>query len=111
QQYVAAGLEVVLLAHVALLELAPDGEAVLGMDERHIVHQEDVRLRDPGEVVGGRLGRDLAIRAAVERPRAAERAVPRAAACQLRRGAGIEHADEVLAAAPREVAGGRESID
>src|SRR5690242_1934381 len=111
QQHVAARLEVVLLAHVALLELAADREAVLGMDEGDVVHDEDVRLRDAREIFGGRFGGGLAIRAAVERPRAAERAIPGAAARQLGGGARVEHADEVLPALPGEVARGREAVE
>ena len=105
-QDVAAGLEVVLLLDSAALDLPADGEAVLGMDEGDIVDEEHVRLGDAREILGGRLRRGLAIAPAVERPRAAERAVPRAAARELGRGAGIEHADEILVPPPGEVARG-----
>src|SRR5207249_8136369 len=102
QQHVAARLQVVLLAHAALLQLAADREAVLGVDEGHVVHDEDVGLGDAREVLGGGLRRGSAVRAAVEGPRAAERAVPGAAARQLGGGARIEDADEVLVAAARD---------
>ena len=94
-QDVAARLEVVLLADAAALDLAADGEAVLGLDERDVVDEEHVGLADPREVLAGGLRRDLAIAPPVERPRAAERAVPRAAARELGRRARVEHADEV----------------
>ena len=110
-QHVAAGLQVVLLADAAALDLAADGEAVLGLDERDVVDEEHVGLADPREVLGRRLRRELAVAPAVERPRAAERAVPRTAAGELGRRAGIEHADEVLPAPPREVAGGQVIVE
>ena len=81
--------------------------AVLGLDEGHVVDDEHVGLADARQVLRRRLRRRLAVAAAVEGPRAAERAVPRAAAGELDGRAGIEHADEVLVAAPAEVAGGQ----
>src|SRR4030095_16930511 len=86
-------------------------EAVLRVHEGDVVHQEHIRLGDPRQVLPRRLGRGLAIAAAVERPRAAERAVPRAAPRQLGRGARVEDADEVLPPPTREVAGGREAVE
>ena len=55
EQHVAARLQVVLLADVAPLHLAADGEAVLGVDEGHVVHEEHVGLADARQVLGGRL--------------------------------------------------------
>jgi hypothetical protein len=52
EQHVAAGLEVVPLAHATALELLADREAVLRMDEGDVVHQEDVRLLDAREILG-----------------------------------------------------------
>src|SRR5207244_902687 len=111
EEHVAPGLEVVPLAYAAALELLADREAVLGVDEGDVVHEEDVRLLDAREILGRGLGGRLAVAPPVERPRAAERAVPRAPARQLRRGAGVEHADEVAPPVAREVAGGREGIE
>ena len=110
-QHVAAGLEVVLLLHLPPLQLLPDGEAVLGMDEGHVVHEEDVGLADGGEILGRLHGRRLPVAPAVERPRAAERAVPRAAARQLGGRAGVEHADEVFFSIPREITGGEKGVE
>jgi predicted Fe-Mo cluster-binding NifX family protein len=76
QQDVRARLQVVLLTDAATLDLPGDRVPVLGTDERHVVHQEDARLADLGEVVGGRFGRHLPVLATVEGPRAAERAIP-----------------------------------
>jgi hypothetical protein len=87
-----------------------DGVAVLGLDEGHVVHDEDVGLPDAGEVLARRLRRALAVAAPVEGPRAAERAVPRAAAGELDRRARVEHPDEVLVAPAPEIAGGQVTI-
>ena len=51
-----------------------------------------------------RSGLTSAIAAAIEGPGAAEGAIPRAAARELDRGAGIEHADKILAAVAQQVA-------
>ena len=107
EQHVAAGFQVVLLADAAALQLAGDLVALLGLDERHVVHDEHARLGDPGHVLGGRFRRQPAVAAAVERPRAAERAVPRAAAGELDRRGRVHHPDEVLAAAAAQVPGGQ----
>ena len=83
-----------------------DGHAVLGLDERDVVDDEDARLADRGQLVRGGLGRLDPVAAAVERPGAAERAIPGAAPAELDRGAWVEHADEVLPAMAQEVASG-----
>src|SRR5207245_9926903 len=44
EQDVAAGLEVVLLAYPKSFKLVADGEPVLRMHERYVVHQDDVAL-------------------------------------------------------------------
>src|SRR6185436_19797047 len=106
-QHVAARLQVVLLADAPAIDLLGDREAVLRLDEGHVVHDEDVRLADTREILPRRFRGALAVAAPVEGPRAAERAVPRAAAGELDGGAGVEHADEVLVAAPAEVARGQ----
>src|SRR5262249_9656501 len=61
-------------------------------------------LADAGELLDRVLRRLEAIAPAVERPRAAERAVPRAAAAELDRGARVELPDVVAAAGPEEIA-------
>ena len=83
-----------------------DGHAVLGLDERHVVDDEDARLADRRQLVHGGLGRLDAVAPPVKRPGAAERAIPGAAPAELDRGAGVEHADEILAPMPQQVAGG-----
>ena len=108
---IAARLEVVLLPDPATLDLAADGEAVLGLDERDVVHEEDVGLADARQVLGRRLRRRLAVAPAVEGPGAAEGAVPGTAARELGGGAGIEDADEVLVAPAHEVARGRVAVE
>jgi hypothetical protein len=104
--HVAPRFQEVLLPDASAFQLAPDGEAVVGLDEGDGIDQEHVRLGDAGEIVGRALRRDLPVAPAVERPRAAGDAVPGAAARERRGRAGIEHAEEVPPAAPRELAGG-----
>src|SRR5262245_49912758 len=101
-EHIAARLEVVLLLDLPSLELLPDREAVLGVDERNVVHEEDIGLADGGQVFGHLQGGRLPVAPAVESPGAAEGAVPRAATGQLGGRARIEHAQEVLVALPRE---------
>src|SRR5207237_439968 len=61
EQDVAAGLEVVLLADPKPFQLMADGEPMLRMNERDIVHQEDVGLGDSRDVRGrGRRGAPMA---------------------------------------------------
>jgi hypothetical protein len=109
--HVAAGLEVVALADAAAPDRLADGEAVLGVDEGDIVDDEDARLADAGELRHRALRAHHAIAAAIEGPGAAEGAVPGAAAGELDRGAGVENADEVLAAMAQQVARRREVVE
>ena len=105
EQDVAAGLQVVLLADAAPLELPGDLVAVLGLDEGHVVDDEHAGLGDAGHVLDGGLRRQPPVAAAVEGPRGAERAVPRAAAGELDRGGRVHHPDEVLAPPPAQMPG------
>ena len=110
-QHVAAGLQVVLLADAPPLDLGRDRVAVLGVDEGHVVDDEHVGLADARQVLARRLRRALPVAAPVEGPRAAEGAVPGAAAGELDRGARVEHADEVLVPLAAEVARGQEAVE
>src|SRR5262249_23623889 len=110
-EHVAAGFQVVLLLHLPPLQLLANGEAVLGVDEGYVVHQEDVGFADGGEILRRLHGGGLPVAPSIEAPRAAEGAVPGAASGQLRGGAGIEHADEVLVASPGQVARGQEAVE
>jgi hypothetical protein len=104
-EHVAAGLQVVAFPDAPALDLVGDGHAVLGVDERHVVDDEEVRLPDPLHLVDDDLRVRLVVAAGVKRPRAAEGAVPRAAARELDRGARVEVADEVAPPAAGQVAG------
>src|SRR5262249_18713420 len=103
-QHVAASLEIVILADPAVLNLPGYLVALLGFDECHVVDDEHARFRDAAHVLDGRFRREPAVAAAVECPGAAERAVPGTASRELDGGGRVQHADEVLAAAPGEVA-------
>ena len=104
QQHVAARLEVVFLADAFPGDRLADGEAVLGLDEGDVVDDEDARLPDRRQLLDHALGADQPVAAAVERPGAAERAIPRTAARELDRGGRIEDADEILAPMTQQVA-------
>src|SRR4030095_13882802 len=88
-----------------------DLEAVLGLHEGHVVHDEDTGLPDRGEIFHGPLRADHPVASTVERPRAAERAVPRTSARELDRRARSERAEEVAAAVPQEISGRHERVE
>src|SRR4029077_5379668 len=81
-----------------------DGHAVVGLDERDVVQDEQAGLADSRDLLDGALGRLHAVAAAAAGPRAAQGAIPRTSAAELDRGARIELADEVLPAMAEEVA-------
>src|SRR5439155_2998038 len=80
------------------------------MHECHVVADEDAGLPDPRQVFHRALRADDPIAPAVEGPRAAKRAVPRAAAGELDRRAWLEHAEEVAAAMAQQIAGRDEVV-
>src|ERR1019366_10021208 len=76
-QHVGASLEVVLFFDLALFDFVPDRKPMLGRDERDVIDDEDVWLLDRQHVLCRGFRRRFAVTAAVERPRAAERTIPR----------------------------------
>src|SRR5262249_38178875 len=104
EQHVAARLDVVPLLDATAGDGLPDRPAVLRLDEGRLGEDEEARLADARHFLDGALGCLHAVAATVERPGAAEGAVPGAAAAELDRGTGIELADEVLAPMAEEVA-------
>src|SRR5262249_39393797 len=104
QEDVATRLHVVALLDPASRDGLADCHAVIGLDERDVVEDEEARLSDLRELLDGPLGRLHAVAATEERPRAAEGTVPRAAAAELDGGTRVELADEVLSAVAEEVA-------
>src|SRR5206468_6357623 len=111
EQHVAARLEIVLLANPPARDGFADLEAVLGLHEGHVVDDEDAGLPDRGQVFHRALRADHAVAPAVERPRAAEGAIPRAAARELDRRARVERAEKVAPAAPEQIASRNERIE
>ena len=81
-----------------------DLHAVLGLDERHVVDDEDAGLADLRQLFDRALWGDHAVIASVERPRAAKDAIPRATAAELDRSGGIELADEIFPAMAQQIA-------
>src|SRR5262249_24843947 len=108
---VAASLQEILLVNATPLDLLADVEAVLGVDEGDVVHQEDVGLGDARQVLGDRVHRRLAVAPPVERPGAADGAVPRTTAGELGRGTRIEYAEEVASPVARQITRGREAVE
>src|SRR5262249_15520954 len=79
QKDVAAGLDVVALLDATARDRLADRHAVLCLDEGDVVQDEQAGLADGCDLLDGPLRRLHAVAAAVEGPRAAERAIPRAA--------------------------------
>src|SRR5262249_39260238 len=88
----------------------PDGKAVPGMDECDVVDDEHARFLDRFEILNDAFGARQSVAAAVEGPRAAERAVPRTAARKLDRSGRIENPDEIFVAAGQKIAGGTQVV-
>src|ERR1700744_4745752 len=74
------------------------------MHEGDIVDDEHARLAQAGEFIGDDLGRGDAVAAAIKRPGAAERAIPRTAAGELDRSTRVERANEVAPPSCEQVA-------
>jgi hypothetical protein len=104
-QHVAAGLEVVPLADAGPDDRLGDLHAVALVNERNVVDNEDAGLADRAQILDGALGPDQPVAAAVKGPGAAERAVPRAAARELDRGARVESAEKIFPPMAQQVAG------
>ena len=104
QQHVAAGLEVILLADAGADDRLGDFHAVPLLHKGDVVDDKDAGLADRAEILDDALRADQPVAAAVKGPGAAEGAVPRAAARELDRGAGIERAEKIFAAMAQQVA-------
>src|SRR5439155_23600127 len=89
QQHIAAGFEVVALPDAGARDSIAQLHAVTLLHEGDIIDDEDAGLADPSQILDHPLGAQQAIAAAIKGPGAAERAIPRAAARELDRGAGI----------------------
>ena len=84
---------------------------MLRLDEGDVVQDEQARLPDLLDLLHCPLGRLRAVAAPVEGPRAAEGAIPRAAAAELDRRARVELADIVLAPVAEQVARGQQIVE
>ena len=98
QQDVAARFEVIAFSNTALSDRFAKLHAVLGLNERHVVHDKNAGLANLRQFLDRALRCFYAVIASVERPRAAKNAVPRTAAAELMEAAGFELADEILSA-------------
>src|SRR5262249_30688721 len=88
-----------------------DRHAVLALDEGDVIEDEEPGLADAGDLLDGPLRRLHAVAAAVEGPRAAERAVPGTAPAELDGRARVELADEVLPPVAEQLARRQEVVE
>src|SRR5580698_10916218 len=105
QKHVAARLEVILLANSLSGHGLANFHAMPGLDEGHVVDDEDARFADRSQLVDDGFRAFDAIAATVERPGTTKRAIPGAAPAEFDRRTRIEHADEVFPALGQQVAG------
>src|SRR6516162_2358715 len=98
QQHVAASFEIILLADTGTDDRLGDLHAVPLLHKRHVINDEGTRFAYRPEVLDDTLRADHAIAAAIEGPRAAEGAVPRATPRELYRSAGVESAQKIFPA-------------
>src|SRR4029434_9318656 len=94
EQHVASRFQIILFLDAVTGNGLTYLEALFGLDECHVGDDEDAWFAHAAQVVEDGVGCARAIAAAIERPGAAERAVPRTAAGKLNRGAGVEHSNE-----------------
>ena len=104
QQHVAAGFEVIALFDPGAGDRLAQFHRMALMDKGDVVDDKNPGLADPPQILDDMLGADQAIAAAVKRPGATKRAIPRAAAGKLDRRARVENADKVFAAMTQQVA-------
>src|SRR5262249_11046217 len=106
----AACFQIILLLDAAPGDGFADGDAMLRLDERDIVDDEDPGFLNRSEFIRGRFGRLDSITPTVKRPGAAKGAIPGAAPAELDRGARIKNPDEVFRAMSKGTGGGAEFI-
>src|SRR6185312_9098450 len=87
EQHIPARFEIILLADTAPGDRLADLETVPSLHERHIVDDEHAGLAEPGQLVGDHLRRGGPVASPVKGPGATKSTVPRAATCELDRGA------------------------
>src|SRR6185437_2587069 len=95
QQHIAARLKIILLLDAAFLDRLADRIAVTILDEGDVIDDEDAWLTDRAQILDDVLRIAQPIRAAIESPGAAERAIPRTAAGEFDRGARIKNAEKI----------------
>src|SRR5207248_8385539 len=83
QQHVAPRLEIITLPDAAARNRFADLHAVLALDECNVVHDENAGLAYLRQLFDGAFRCFYTIVAAVERPRAAKHAVPRATSAEF----------------------------
>src|SRR5262249_11480910 len=88
-----------------------DLHAVLGLDERYIIHNENAGLADLRQFFDSAFGCFYAIITSVERPRAAKYAVPRATSAEFNGSGRIELTDEIFPAMSRQMASRQQIIE
>src|SRR4029078_13058237 len=106
QQHVAPRFEIVLFGDAATGDRLADGHPLFGLNEGDVIDDEDSRLTHAAQVINDGFGAARKIAAGVERPGAAEGAVPWTAPRKFDRRARIEHTNEVFATVAEQIPGG-----
>src|SRR5438552_16520056 len=107
QQHVPARLKVITFPDPAARNRFAKLHAVLGLNERDVVHDKNSRLADLRQLINCALRCFHPVIASVERPRAAKNAVPRATPTELDGSSRVELADEIFPAMSQELACGQ----
>ena len=111
QQHIATRFQVIFFVDVFAGNGFTDGHAVLCLNKRHVIDDEDARLPDLFQFLDGPFGAFEAVAPPVKGPGATEGTIPRAAAAKFDRGTRIQHADEILASFAQEMPGRQEAIE
>ena len=111
QQDIAAGLEVVFLADSAFFHRSGNRIPVLGMNECHVIDDENIGLFDGCQFRRRSFRGRAPVAAPIESPGAAEGAIPGTAPGKFDGCAGIQFADEIFVAPAGQIPGGGTVID
>ena len=111
QQHVAAGFEIIFFLDPGARHRLAKLEPVALVNEGDVIDDKDARLADRAQILDDPLRADETIGAAVKRPGAAERTIPRTAARKLDRCARVEHAEKIFSPMPQQVARRQQRVE
>ena len=111
KQHVAARLQIIFLFDAFLSNRFANRQAMLALDEGHIVHDKHARFLDSPQVFHRLIRADHAVTATVERPGAAEGTIPWTAARKFNGGAWVEDTDEIFFAMAQQITRGADGVE